>query len=153
MRVWCNATHYARDGSQGGNQKSGKFAHFALLRRTKQVRGERFRQRQPTMRLDLATPALLFPAISLLLLAHTNRFLVTATRLRDLGAKYRSAPEPGLALQLENLYYRVRLIRWAQGLGVGAMLMSLVSMLLTLAAQVESAFFAFAFGLVLLMSS
>jgi hypothetical protein len=105
------------------------------------------------MRLDLATPALLFPAISLLLLAHTNRFLVTATRLRDLGAKYRSTPEPGLARQLENLYHRVRLIRWTQGLGVGAMLMSLVSMLLTLSVQTQSAFIAFACGLVLLMSS
>ena len=105
------------------------------------------------MRLDLATPALLFPAISLLLLAHTNRFLVTATRLRDLGAKYRSTPEPGLARQLENLYYRVRLIRWTQALGVGAMLLSLVSMLLTLATQIELAFFAFACGLIFLMSS
>ena len=104
------------------------------------------------MRLDLATPALLFPAISLLL-AHTNRFLVTATRLRDLGAKYRSTPEPGLARQLDNLYYRVRLIRWTQALGVGAMLLSLVSMLLTLATQIELAFFAFACGLIFLMSS
>jgi len=105
------------------------------------------------MRLDLATPALLLPAISLLLLAHTNRFLVTATRLRDLGAKYRATPEPGLARQLANLYYRIRLIRWTQGLGVGAMLMSLVSMLLTLSMQSQSAFLAFALGLVLLMSS
>ena len=105
------------------------------------------------MRLDLATPTLLFPAISLLLLAHTNRFLVTATRLRDLGTKYRTTPEPGLARQLDNLYRRVRLIRWTQGLGVGAMLLSLVSMLLTLGVQTQSAFFAFAFGLLLLMSS
>jgi len=110
-------------------------------------------KRVTTMRLDLATPALLFPAISLLLLAHTNRFLVTATRLRDLGAKYRATPEPGLARQLANLYYRIRLIRWTQGLGVGAMLMSLVSMLLTLSVQSQSAFLAFALGLVLLMSS
>jgi len=105
------------------------------------------------MRLDLATPALLFPAISLLLLAHTNRFLVTATRLRDLGAKHRLAPEPGLARQLGNLYDRIRLIRWTQALGIGAMLMSLVSMLLTLSMHSQTAFFAFAFGLILLMSS
>jgi hypothetical protein len=105
------------------------------------------------MQLDLATPALLFPAISLLLLAHTNRFLVTATRLRELGAKHRSEPEPSLARQLRNLYARIRLIRWTQALGIGAMLMSLVSMLLTLSTQSQTAFFAFAFGLVLLMSS
>jgi hypothetical protein len=110
-------------------------------------------KRVTTMRLDLTTPALLFPAISLLLLAHTNRLLVTATRLRDLGAKYRATPESGLARQLANLYYRIRPIRWTQGLGIGAMLMSLVSMLLTLSMQAQSAFLAFTLGLVLLMSS
>lgn len=46
------------------------------------------------MELTLTTPALLFPAISLLLLAYTNRFLTLANLMRDLYARYRAQPDP-----------------------------------------------------------
>jgi hypothetical protein len=38
--------------------------------------------------LSLTTPALLFSAISLLLLAYTNRFLAYASVVRNLHARY-----------------------------------------------------------------
>ena len=46
------------------------------------------------MELTLSTPALLFPAISLLLLAYTNRFLTLANLMRELYARYRAEPSP-----------------------------------------------------------
>ena len=58
------------------------------------------------MEINLTTPALLFPAISLLLLAYTNRFLTLAALIRDLHAKYRANPEDVLHGQIANLWSR-----------------------------------------------
>ena len=41
------------------------------------------------MKIDIATPAMLFPAISLLLLAYTNRFLTLATIIRNFSKEER----------------------------------------------------------------
>ena len=60
------------------------------------------------MDLSLTTPALLFPAISLLLLAYTNRFLTLANLIRDLHARYTANPDQILLWQLRSLRYRVR---------------------------------------------
>jgi len=46
------------------------------------------------MDLNLTTPALLFPAISLLLLAYTSRFLALAALIRELYARYKKEPDP-----------------------------------------------------------
>jgi hypothetical protein len=70
------------------------------------------------MQIDLATPALLFPAISLLMLAYTNRFLGLASLVRGLAARYGEHPEPRFIAQIENLRHRLFLIRRMQGLGV-----------------------------------
>jgi hypothetical protein len=80
------------------------------------------------MDLQLTTPALLFPAISLLLLAYTNRFLTLANLIRDLHAKYRANPDQVLLWQLRSLRYRVLLIKHMQGFGVASLLMCVVSM-------------------------
>lgn len=80
------------------------------------------------MELNLTTPALLFPAISLLLLAYTNRFLTLATLIRDLHAKYRTSPDQILLWQLRSLRYRVLLIKHMQGFGVASFLLCAVSM-------------------------
>lgn len=63
------------------------------------------------MELTLTTPALLFPAISLLLLAYTNRFLTLASLIRDLYARYKAQPDPRIKGQLANLCYRIVIIR------------------------------------------
>jgi Protein of unknown function (DUF2721). len=46
------------------------------------------------MEINLTTPALLFPAISLLLLAYTSRFLALAALMRELHVRYKTQPDP-----------------------------------------------------------
>ncbi len=70
------------------------------------------------MSLELTTPALLFPAISLLLLAYTNRFLTLAGLIRELHGCYKEGHEDTVLGQIVNLRTRVRLIRAMQALGV-----------------------------------
>ena len=70
------------------------------------------------MQITLTTPALIFPAISLLFLAYTNRFLTLANLTRDLYARHKAAPDPALRAQLHNLRYRIGIIRHMQIFGV-----------------------------------
>lgn len=69
--------------------------------------------------IDINTPALLFPAITLLMLAYTNRFLSLASLVRNLHDEYqRGEKERNLLSQIRNLRSRINLIRYMQGLGV-----------------------------------
>lgn len=71
------------------------------------------------MEITFNTPALLFPAISLLLLAYTNRFLALASVVRKLHDEYGQGKENKLiVLQIRSLRYRLRLTRYMQTLGV-----------------------------------
>lgn len=103
--------------------------------------------------MTLATPALLFPAISLLLLAYTNRFLALAALVRDLQSKYRSHPNAVLRGQIENLRERVGLIRNMQAAGAGSMLLCVLCMLLLFASQMLLAKLLFGVSLLLMMLS
>ena len=78
--------------------------------------------------LPLSTPSLLFPAISLIMLAYTNRFLGIAKVVRDLYAEWRDSRDPALEAQIESLRQRIRLIRSMQALGVLSMIACVVSM-------------------------
>lgn len=78
--------------------------------------------------LALTTPALLFPAISLLFLAYTNRFLVLAQLIRQLHANHRERGEQVVLRQIENLRRRVRLMKTMQLLGVLAFVLCSLSM-------------------------
>lgn len=81
------------------------------------------------MELSITTPALLFPAISLLMLAYTNRFLAIANLIRNLHAKYRQAPnEKHIVGQIRSLRMRIRQIRAMQALGVLSFLFCVVCM-------------------------
>jgi len=81
--------------------------------------------------MDLTTPALLFPAISLLLLAYTNRFLVTAQLIRQLHVKYKDdGARDEVMRQISNLRQRVLLIQRMQAMGVVSFLLCALSMLL-----------------------
>ncbi|WP_437921542.1 DUF2721 domain-containing protein [Sphingobacterium sp. LRF_L2] len=65
------------------------------------------------------TAALLFPAISLIMLAYTNRFLALAALVRSLHAKYLEHNKEGvLEGQIGNLRFRLKLLRQMQGMGV-----------------------------------
>lgn len=69
------------------------------------------------MEITLTTPALLFPALSLLLLAFTNRFLGLANLIRSLKDRYASTQNRLVYSQIENLRVRLILIRNMQAFG------------------------------------
>lgn len=105
------------------------------------------------MELALTTPALLFPAISLLLLAYTNRFLALAALMRDLDGRYRANPDPKIRGQLANLRYRLIIIRNMQVFGVASFALSVLCMILIFLGQVAVATWVFAASLLLLLVS
>ena len=74
------------------------------------------------MEIDLTTPALLFSAISLIMLAYTNRFLSYAQLVRTLN------PSSVKAAQIANLRKRLYLTRAMQVAGIGSLLLCVVSM-------------------------
>ena len=80
------------------------------------------------MEIEISTPALLFPAISLLLLAYTNRFLTTGQLIRSLSHQAREHGGKELSGQIENLKKRLELTKWMQFFGVVSMLLCTISM-------------------------
>jgi len=80
--------------------------------------------------LTLTTPALLFSAISLLLLAYTNRFLAYANVVRNLHARYKENPDGIIVGQIQNLRKRLVLTRTMQLLGIGSLLLCVLCMFL-----------------------
>lgn len=80
------------------------------------------------MELNIQTPALLFPAISLLMLAYTNKFLAIANLIRKLYSDYEKQKHGILIAQISNLRRRLMLIRWMQVMGVGSILCCVITM-------------------------
>jgi len=81
------------------------------------------------MQISVTTPALLFPAISLFMLAFTNRFLSLGGRVRSLHDQYRREKHETIIQQIENLRIRIHLTRRMQGYGVLSMLSCIFSMI------------------------
>jgi hypothetical protein len=105
------------------------------------------------MTLSLTTPALLFPAISLLLLAYTNRFLALAALIRELHGRYKTTQDKLILGQLKSLKQRVVLIRNMQWLGVSSFFCCVLCMMLLFAGEEEIAKYVFGASLLLLMAS
>jgi ABC-type sugar transport system permease subunit len=105
------------------------------------------------MDLNLTTPALLFPAISLLLLAYTSRFLALANLVRELHSKWQEKSDPGIRGQIDNLKKRIRIIKSMQLLGVSSFFLCVLTMLLVFVGFELAAEFIFAIALALLLSS
>lgn len=83
------------------------------------------------MELSINTPALLFPAISLVMLAYTNRFLALSSRVRNLHDKYVAHEQKQIIWgQIKNLRYRLKLVKHMQTLGVMSFLMCICCMFL-----------------------
>jgi len=82
------------------------------------------------MILNLETPALLFSATSLILLAYTNRFLTIAQIIRGLKDSYDEKLSNHILLQIKNLNLRLTLIRYMQLFGVLSLFLSVFAMLL-----------------------
>lgn len=81
------------------------------------------------MTLEVSTPALLFPAISLLFLSYTNRFLHLSALIRTLHGDWMERGDCILKKQIDNLRRRLVLIRGMQLLGAISLLLCVVSML------------------------
>jgi len=78
--------------------------------------------------MELTTPALLFPAISLLLLAYTNRFLVLAQLIRQLHGQSQEQIHDITLRQIANLRLRIVLTKIMQGFGVLSFILCTLSM-------------------------
>ena len=105
------------------------------------------------MEIELSSPALLFPAVSLLLLAYTNRFLALASLIRSLHSDYKENQDELIIKQIENLRHRVLLIRNMQATGVSSIFLCVLCMFLLFAGQVQFGKVVFAISLVFLMVS
>jgi hypothetical protein len=83
------------------------------------------------MSFAIHTPALLFPAITLLMLAYTNRFLALATLIRNLHTKYKQVPEERAIVheQIKNLKRRLELIKQMQAAGILSFFLCVLCML------------------------
>jgi hypothetical protein len=105
------------------------------------------------MELTLTTPALIFPAISLLFLAYTSRFLTLANLTRELYARYKAEPDPKIKGQLQNLRYRITLIRHMQIFGVLAFFGCVLCMFLLFAGLAMAGKYVFGASLICLLVS
>ncbi|MEM6361049.1 MAG: DUF2721 domain-containing protein [Bacteroidota bacterium] len=106
------------------------------------------------MSMTLTTPALLFPAISLLLLAYTNRFLAIATLIRNLHKKYRDNPEHSIIKgQIENLKTRLSLIKNMQIFGISSFFLCVLSMFMIFSDNEQLGNYSFGVSMLLLLLS
>jgi hypothetical protein len=105
--------------------------------------------------ISINTPALLFPAITLLMLAYTNRFLSMATLIRNLNAKYKEAPDERTLIkeQIFNLRRRLNLIKQMQAAGIVSFFLCVLCMLFFYFQIEVVAFSIFGLSLVFLLLS
>lgn len=103
--------------------------------------------------LTLTTPALLFSAISLIMLAYTNRFLAYAAVIRNLHDKYLQNKDTVLIAQIKNIKQRLYLTRSMQIFGITSLLLCVLTMFLIYIGQNTFAVWAFGLALILLIVS
>ena len=103
--------------------------------------------------LTLTTPALLFSAISLIMLAYTNRFLAYASVVRSLHDKYQKEKDEVLIRQINNLRKRLYLTRSMQIFGILSLLLCVLTMFLIYIEQHVIAVWVFGAALLLLILS
>ena len=102
---------------------------------------------------SLTTPALIFPAISLLMLAYTNRFVVLADLIRNLYNEHRKNPRQENLDQIANLKYRMDVIKKMQIFGASSFIVAVMSMLAAVVTWAMASKILFALALVLLIIS
>lgn len=105
------------------------------------------------MTLEISTPALLFPAVSLLFLSYTNRFLHLAALVRKLHGDWQRDPDRCLLVQIDNLRARLSLIRWMQLLGALSLFLCVISMLAVMLVWPMTALVTFFTAVVLMAGS
>lgn len=105
------------------------------------------------MTLSLETPALLFSATSLILLAYTNRFLTIAQIVRGLKSTYENNHSQSIFMQIKNLRKRLKLIKDMQLCGVLSLFFSVFTMLMIFLGYMYIAIYMFGISLFLLLIS
>ncbi|WP_294454269.1 DUF2721 domain-containing protein [uncultured Bacteroides sp.] len=103
--------------------------------------------------LNLSTPALLFSAVSLILLAYTNRFLSYAQLVRTLKEQYVQKHSEVTAAQIDNLRRRLYLTRSMQVLGISSLFLCVITMFLIYIGFHTTAVYVFGVALLLLIAS
>jgi hypothetical protein len=104
--------------------------------------------------ISINTPALLFPAITLLMLAYTNRFLSLASLVRKLHSEYiNGQKEKHILSQIKNIRSRINLIRYMQGLGIFSFLCCVICMYTVFRGWMIMAHWIFAASLIFLIAS
>ena len=103
--------------------------------------------------LTLTTPALLFSAISLIMLAYTNRFLAYASVIRSLHDKYLQKKDSILIAQIKNIKKRLYLTRSMQIFGISSLLLCVLTMFLIYIDQNTTAIWVFGLALIFLIIS
>ncbi|MCW5212029.1 DUF2721 domain-containing protein [Desulfobulbus sp. TB] len=105
------------------------------------------------MDLTLTSPALLFPAISLMLVAYTTRFRTISERIRILHAQYSQTPTDIIVGQIRTLRKRVYLIRNMQACGVASFFLCVLCLFTLFAGNLFLSKLIFVTSLVLMMIS
>lgn len=82
------------------------------------------------MQLTLSIPALLFPAISLTMLAYNARYLAIANLIRQLNAEFNKTQATPLKRQIESLRKRLNIIKNMQGTAIVSFLLAAITMFL-----------------------
>jgi hypothetical protein len=123
--------------------KSGKFICYRIYNNNKSFQ----------MDININTPALLFPAVSLILLAYTNRFLAIASLVRNLGKEYQTSHNHNIIKQIHSLKRRLEMIRYMQAFGVLSLLTAIFCMFLLFVELAIVAKYIFGLSLLLLMIS
>tara|TARA_R110002051_G_scaffold73135_5_gene132742 strand:- start:1429 stop:1818 length:390 start_codon:yes stop_codon:yes gene_type:complete len=80
------------------------------------------------MELTLGIPALLFPAISLTMLAYNARYLAIAALIRQLHQKYEETASPSIGLQVKKLRKRLTIIKNMQATAIFSFLLAVITM-------------------------
>jgi len=105
------------------------------------------------MQLTLSIPALLFPAISLSMLAYNARYLAIAGLIRQLHKQYQEKASRGLGIQVRQLERRLRIIKNMQAVAILSFLFSAITMFLIYIEQEFWANLIFGISLLALMIS
>jgi uncharacterized membrane protein len=105
------------------------------------------------MELTITTPALLFPAVTFLLVAYTNRFLAINARIRNLYERYQEKSDDVIIAQIVSLKKRVVLIRNMQACGVAGLFFCVFCMLVLFGGWLTIGKWLFVVSLILLLVS
>lgn len=105
------------------------------------------------MEISITTPAILFPAVSLLMLAYTNRFLAIASIIRNLHARYKAEGSCVVRRQIDNLRARLGLIRNMQSFGILSLVGCISSVVVLFLGAQSMGEFLFGLSLFLMLAS